>query len=347
MGKIAFKSDAHSLITPEAIRGHRPDANIPADMAELAAKRAQLELVLEIARLGFAKKEPAASIVSRLASQLHDLRVRTDPAIWRELVPVAQQHRVAAYLLQDPFTAWSFRKPRGYAGDAGLIDFLYKHPSVDYAVNSASDLGKEIYAYTSDAESSKAGRERRTILAETVDATAARADGAEVLAIACGHMRETELSQALKDGTLKRWIGLDQDPISVATVNAHKAGAAVSAIEGSVRGILRRSYDLGSFDLVYAAGLFDYLPRKTGIRLVEKAVEFLKPGGEFLFANFSNEITTDGYMESFMDWPLILRTADDMLDIIDSAVDKNLFEIEVFYGANRNIVYGRVTKKAE
>jgi SAM-dependent methyltransferase len=345
MGKIGFKADSHSLITPEAIRNRAPGTEANFDAAEFTAKRAQLELILEIARQGFKKGEPTSSVVHKLASQLHDLRNKTDAAIWRDLVPLAQQHPVADYLMQDPFTSWSFRKPRGYSGDAGLLDIYYKHPSADHIVKSASQLGSEIYAYTSDAESSKAGRERIKILAETADAAAARVGSAEVLAIACGHLREAELSKALKDGAIKRWIGLDQDPISVATVNTSYSGTAVSAVEGSVRGILRRSYDLGKFDLVYASGLFDYLPRNVGIRLLQRALEFVKPGGEFLFANFSDEITTDGYMETFMDWPLILRSSDDMLEIINGSVDKNQVEIDVFYGTNRNVVYGKVRKR--
>ena len=54
-------------------------------------------------------------------------------------------------------------------------------------------------------------------------------------------------------------------------------------------------------------------------------MELVKPGGEFLFANFSDEITTDGYMETFMDWPLILRSADDMRDIINAALGESSF----------------------
>jgi hypothetical protein len=65
-----------------------------------------------------------------------------------------------------------------------------------------------------------------------------------------------------------------------------------------------------------------------------------------VFANFSDEITTDGYMETFMDWPLILRSADDMWDIINAAVDRNAVEAAVYYGSNRNIVYGTVRKAA-
>ena len=248
--------------------------------------------------------------------------------------------------MQDPFTRWSFEKPRGYSGDASLLDIYYKHPSAGETVASSTELGREIYAYTSEAATSVAGRERRDILASTVDETARRVANAEVLAIACGHMREAELSEALREGKLKRWIGLDQDPMSVGIVNRDLAGTAVEARDGSVRGLLRRAYPLGTFDLVYASGLYDYLPSPVGIRLLQRAMEMVKPGGEFLFANFSDEITTDGYMETFMDWPLILRSADDMWDIIKAAVDLNRVEAQVFYGSNRNIVYGKIRKKA-
>jgi SAM-dependent methyltransferase len=182
-------------------------------------------------------------------------------------------------------------------------------------------------------------------LTRSVDETASRVDEAEILTIACGHLREAESSKALAQGRLKRWVGLDQDPVSVATVNRDLAGTVVEARDGSVRGILRRAYSLGTFDLVYASGLYDYLPRAVGIRLLQRAMELVKPGGEFLFANFSDEITTDGYMETFMDWPLILRSADDMWDIINAALDRNTVEADVYYGSNRNIVYGTVRKR--
>lgn len=341
-----LKLDEHSLITSELVRTHNEAASEVVDLEELKARTAQLALILDLAHQAFIKQEPAASTVSRLAGRLHELRRETATAVWQQLVPLAQQHRVSEYLMQDPFTRWSFEKPRGYSGDATLLDIYYKHSSADEIVASSTTLGQEIYAYTSEAASSVAGRERRHILARTVDETAARIDNAEVLAIACGHLREAEFSVALAEGKLKRWVGLDQDPVSVGTVNRDLAGTKVEAVDGSVRGLLRRAYPLGTFDLVYASGLYDYLPRAIGIRLFQRAMEMVKPGGEFLFANFSDEITTDGYMETFMDWPLILRSADDMWDIINSAVDRNSVEAQVYYGSNRNVVYGKVRKRS-
>ncbi len=307
---------------------------------------ARLGLVLNLALQAFQQGKPPRETVDRLAKRLHQLRRELPASQWKRLVPVAQEHRVADYLLQDPFTRWSFEKPRGYAGDAGLLDIYYKHHSADDLLAEATPLGQEIYAYTSDVPSAVAGRERRDILTRTVDQIAADTEQAEVLSIACGHMREAENSDALSSGKLKRWIGLDQDPVSVGIVKRDQAGTAVDAIDGTVRGILRRAYKLGEFDLVYASGLYDYLPRPIAIRLLQRAVELVRPGGLFLFANFSDEITSDGYMETFMDWPLILRSADDMWDIVNSSVDRNEFEAEVYYGSNRNIVYGQVRKKA-
>ncbi|MGN6767398.1 MAG: class I SAM-dependent methyltransferase [Rhizobiaceae bacterium] len=345
MAKTELRLDSSSLITSDLIRKHDPASGLAADPHELRERTAQLALILDLAYQGFVGQQPAAAIVDRLAGRLHDLRREASPGVWRQLIPLAQEHRVAKYLIQDPFTRWSFEKPRGYSGDASLLDIYYKHPSAAGIVESSSTLGQVIYAYTSDAPSSVAGRERRDILTRSVDETASRVDEAEILTIACGHLREAESSKALAQGRLKRWVGLDQDPVSVATVNRDLAGTVVEARDGSVRGILRRAYSLGTFDLVYASGLYDYLPRAVGIRLLQRAMELVKPGGEFLFANFSDEITTDGYMETFMDWPLILRSANDMWDIINAALDRNTVEADVYYGSNRNIVYGTVRKR--
>ena len=337
--------DEYSLITARLIKDHTPALKEAVDPEELSRFTGQLAVVLDLALQGFEKKQPAAEIVHRLAGRLHVIRRQASPQAWQALIPFAQGHRVSQYLMQDPFTRWSAEKPRGYSGDASLLDIYYKHRSADEIVAASTPLGQEIYAYTSDAASSVAGRERRDILARTVDETADRVENPEILAVACGHLREAELSNALAQGKLARWIGLDQDPVSVGTVNRDLRETGVEAIDGSVRGILRRAYKLGTFDFVYASGLYDYLPKAIGVRLLQRLIEMVKPDGELLFANFSDEITTDGYMETFMDWPLILRSADDMWDIINSALDRNTVEAEVFYGSNRNIVYGKIRKR--
>ena len=342
-----LKIDEQSLITPALVKQHEKKLASEIDENKLREKKGELALVLELAARGFENGLSAAVIVDRLAGSLHNLRKTSGAEIWKMLIPIAQAHPVREYLMQDPFTRWSAEKPRGYSGDASLLDIYYKHPAANEFIETSSELGKQIYAYTSDAASSVAGRERCEILARTVDEAAARTEKAEVLAVACGHLRESKLSQALAEGKLGRWVALDQDPTSVGIVTEENLGTAVEPVVGNVSGLMRRQYQLGTFDLVYASGLYDYLPRAIAVRLTQRLMDLVRPGGEFLFANFSDEITTDGYMETFMDWPLILRNADHMWDIVNAAVDRNKVSVEVFYGSNRNIVYGKIRKNAE
>lgn len=338
--------DEQSMITPALVRRFDEARRDVPDNLKLREKRAQLMLVLELCRQRFERGDPVAQTVAQLAADLHGLRVSSGAAVWNSLIEIAQSHPVSHVLQQDPFTRWSFDKPRGYSGDAGLLDMIYRHPAAAEAVASASALGKEIFAYTIEASTSVAARERREILARTVDETAARVEKAEILAVACGHLRESTFSSAFGEGRLGRWVALDQDAESVEAVAQANPDTVIQPVVGSVSGLIRRSYRLGQFDLVYASGLYDYLPSAVAIRLAERLLELLKPGGELLFANYSDEITTDGYMETFMDWPLILRSDKDMWDIINAAVDRNKVSVEVFYGENRNIVYGKIRKLA-
>lgn len=68
----------------------------------------------------------------------------------------------------------------------------------------------------------------------------------------------------------------------------------------------------------------------------------LKPGGTFLFANFSDEMADDGYMESYMNWELLQRSETDMWRIVKFSASANSAETAVWYGANRNIIYGTI-----
>lgn len=337
--------DDQSLITGKLFRDWNVNKSGSIDEGELREALGRMSLSLELANQGFAAAKPAATIVARLAGELHELRRSVPPQVWRSLIPFAQQHAITHYLFQDPLTHWSFTKPRGYSGDAGLLDLYYKHPSAAHLLNDCTELGREIYAYTSEVPACAGGRERREILARHVDEAAAAVGGAEILAVAAGHLRESELTQNLATGKISRWVALDQDPVSVGVVTRDYGTSVIEPMIGSVLGLLRRSYRLGTFDLIYISGLYDYLEQKTGIKLMQRLWEMLRPGGVMLFANFSDEMTSDGYMETFMDWPLILRSDKDMWAIINGSIDRNEVDPSVWYGTNRNVVYGTLRRK--
>jgi len=339
--------DGHSLITPKAIANELEAPKSDRFEEHLAISKGEVALMLELARQQFVKSEDPTKIIDSVTVQLHEMRARIHPRVWQELVPLIQNHAVTSYFLEDPLTKWSWDKPRGYSGDATLLDFIYRHESVMDKVAASSELGKALFEYTSTAPSSQANWDRRDILARQVDEVAAeRGPGTEVLSVAAGHLREAAYSEAMKQKALKRWVALDQDPMSIGTIARDFQGTAVEAIDGSVRDIVLRTQELGTFDLIYAAGLYDYLNDRVAIKLTRRCMEMLKPGGMFLFANFSEDIVVDGYMETFMNWALLLRSKADMWRIVNASADPDSIEAEVFFGENHNIVYATMRKKA-
>lgn len=340
-----FALDGKSLITPEAFLREFAHPRPAAFEAQFEEASAHLALILNFAHQQFRAEAEPSPIIDRVAKELHKIRLKYPGSVWQGLIPLAQQHPVAGFFLQDPFTKWSFTKPRGYSGDAHLLDFIYGHPSVENDLAKASDLGRQLYKSTSDSSSSRAVRERRDILAAKIDEVAdASGPGTEVFTIAAGHLREAEHSTALKKRKIKRWIALDQDPQSIATIREDWRGTSIEPLDGSVRSILGNTNSVGTFDLVYAAGLYDYLAQNVAVKLTQRCLRLLKPNGVFLFANFAQGIGDDGFMETFMNWPLLLRSEKQMWNIIEGSVDSSIVDANVFFGANHNVIYGVIIK---
>jgi len=334
--------DGYSLVTAQSISEHTRSTANNFTTEQIKEGEAELALVLSLAQQAFEANAPVQGTMKALVERLQTLKTRSTPLTWDHLASLAQAHPVSSFLLQDPLTRWSFEKPRGYSGDAQLLDFIYEHPAVAAQVKEASPLGTEVYDFTRMAPSAVAVRERRELLAAHVDTVAGERENAEILAIAAGHLREAELSNALKGDKLKRWVALDQDPISVGTVSSAYHGSCIEAVNGSVRTILGRAQKLGTFDFIYAAGLYDYLAESVAVKLTERCLQMLKPGGKFLLANFAQDIGVEGYMETFMNWPLIWRTDRDVQSIIDK-VKHPIADTVVMRGENRGVIYAILT----
>jgi SAM-dependent methyltransferase len=338
--------DGKSLITAKMIASSLRRGTIEHHGEEFENARAELALILSATQQQIEQRKDPAEIIRRLMSHLNATRSKVHPDVWQALIPVVQGHPVLEYFLEDPLTRWSFSKPRGYSGDAELLDYIYCDPHVAESVANASETGKALYTHTQDVPSCVAARERRDLLTRYVDEAAAKnGPQTEVLAIAAGHLREANRSVALAEGRLKRWVALDQDPQSVGLISRDFQGTAIEAIDGSVRTVLTRGHKLGQFDLIYASGLYDYLAHNVAVKLTKTCLQMLKPNGTFLFANYAEGNPDAGYRETFMDWVLLLRSEVDMWNIVNASVDRNTVEAKVFFGENRNVLYAVIEKR--
>ncbi len=246
---------------------------------------------------------------------------------WKSWVEsCALRHPVAHILQGEPFTSSAFGKPRGFAGDAGTLDYMYgallpelrRQPPAFFSPLSAS-----VHGYiTARRPSAHAVAGRCRFFGRAIDETAIVSHSgkgrARVLAVAAGHFRERFLSRAVHDGTIAEVVALDQDSLAVAEMQRSCSGTPVTPVKGSVRGLLSGALRLGQFDLVYAAGLFDYLSDKVAVALLESALGLLHPGGRVIVVNFVPEHPDWGFMESYMDWHLTYRSESDMRKLSDA-----------------------------
>jgi cyclopropane fatty-acyl-phospholipid synthase-like methyltransferase len=200
--------------------------------------------------------------------------------------------------------------------------------------------------FTVNVSACEAVRHRKQVLARKIDEIAEQRPGAHVLAIACGHLREAESSVALKQGKVARLLATDQDQISLNKVSAYRESisANIDVRNLSVRNILADRHGLGEFDLVYAAGLYDYLEARVAARLTASLFKLLNPGGRLLIPNFLMGVHEEAYMEVYMDWYLIYRTRSEIEAFADEIAPESIASRSYFEDASGTIGYLELEK---
>ena len=246
--------------------------------------------------LAMIERGNSVAALPMLAGKLYN--ACADTASWPQTRDALRQHPLHAALMEDPFSAHSALRPRGYPGDAGLIDIIYDKA----APGQASDLGRELFEVTVRFQAPEGVRLRRTHAEPLV--TSAWQQGQRILVLACGHFREGALliGQDISNITL-----VDQDPVSLDVVRGNH-GDTANIVAANVFRFLRAAASRGdSFDLIYTLGLTDYLDHRAMQMLHRLAKACLAPGGTFLLANFLPAHLGTGWMDAVMDWHLIYR----------------------------------------
>ena len=294
--------------------------------------------------LAFIQQDDVFSAMASLFGHLARVRANATPSEWRRFAQTgAMDHPIRSVAHLCPMTRRSFDKPRGYAGDAVMLDHIYgiEHPGPDY--HPATVAGK-VYAHTVNAPASRAVRHRREVLARLIDETANRCgdSNARIFSIAAGHLREAELSLAVQTRKLAEFDAMDQDRESLQIIERDYTRYGVRPQYGTVRDLLRNKTPAGHYDLVYAAGLFDYLEERVARKLVEVMLGMLRPKGKLLIANFARNIPDVGYMETFMDWWLIYRDSEEVRKLFPEPLQTSQ-QLRLFTDPGENIIFAEFT----
>lgn len=281
--------------------------------------RHEIATVLETAMTAFANGQPDIALPIAFAG-LNLGRKSLPVPDWREAIQqMIAPHPLRAAVLTDPMMRRALEKPRGYAGDAVLLDYMYGLRRDEIA--KVAHAGQRVHQFLVEGPAPSAVRHRLSVLADALQRVGTRPEGpGRALALACGHLRE--LAQVPPVCWPREIAALDQDPESLAVVASSYPDPRVVARRGTVRDVLARRLAGEPFDLVYAAGLFDYLDAPVATALTTRMFDLVAPGGHLLLANFTPDTPDIGFMEAISEWHLVYRTEADMWSLLEGIAAK-------------------------
>jgi extracellular factor (EF) 3-hydroxypalmitic acid methyl ester biosynthesis protein len=229
-------------------------------------------------------------------------------------------------LMCAPFLYRTYTKPLGYAGDYEMVNMMFRD-----RWEGGSTYAKIMNALLIHSDGALAHRNRIDKLIGYLSTEAARVmrenRPLRVLNVACGPA--IEIQRFIRESPISDRCHLSLLDFNGETLNytrsriqeAIKASGRLPDLEfihKSVHELLqeargRREGDGQHYDLVYCAGLFDYLSDKVCARLLELFVRWTSPGGLTVATNVHPQNPVRYFMEHLLEWNLVYRDNQEML----------------------------------
>ncbi|MHB8875057.1 MAG: class I SAM-dependent methyltransferase [Myxococcaceae bacterium] len=227
------------------------------------------------------------------------------------------------FILGSEFLKRTNLKPRGYAGDAEMMQMLYENRYVGRYV-----FNKLMHKHPIETPAAQAVRNRRRLVPRVLREVASRFSGpVRFFSVASGPAWELQdIYLDTPDAERFQAALLDQDPEALSSAkqgvarieSARDLKLRVEYFNDSVRTMLRSAtLDelFGRFHFIYSMGLFDYLTPPTARAIMAKLYGLLLPGGSMVVGNYHVGNPTRTYMEYWMDWVLYYRTESEFLEL--------------------------------
>ncbi len=304
-------------------------------VADLQTLLADLEMWLSRIELGFGAKpgmdvgqyrrEWARKLGERTTSTLNSLFEKLENAAaaagpeWRPAHRAFARRQLHPFLLSAPFLHRTFRKPLGYAGDYEMVNMISRDP-----LEGTTLFAQLINLWFLAQPPAEAHRNRLTYLEKKIASTVVAAINnrrtARILSLGCGpavEVQEFLRGCSYADRVEFTLLDFNQETIErtrtrLAEIKRqHQRQTPIDFVKKSVMAILRegnaRSFR-SHYDLVYCAGLFDYLTDPVCRRLSTQLYDWVRPGGTYISTNVHTSNPWPLVMDFLMDWHLIYRT---------------------------------------
>ncbi len=225
-----------------------------------------------------------------------------------------------------PFGHRTFHKPLGYAGDYEMMNMIHRNRPEGRTLYEKLIHYLLVSQWPALSVRNRIAHLKEKLAQETARVVRAKRR-ARILNIGCGpaweiqdFLRESALSNEA-DFTL---VDFNQETLDYTRGKLNELARSlgrhprIETLNMSVNQLLRRAVRQGSFgldgnyDLIYCAGLFDYLSEDTCRELVGLFHRNLQPGGLVVVANMDDSKPFRNFIEFVLDWQLIYRTADEI-----------------------------------
>ncbi|MGE0872645.1 MAG: hypothetical protein AB7P03_29085 [Kofleriaceae bacterium] len=322
-------------------------SRFPGVRAEFKAWVADLRSILASAHSFLAEEERA------LASE--DRRVRTDTeaeyltVLGRDVIELIEaakrdlaqlvvgfseaehlEHRaycrlhLGQFLTQSPFLRRALEKPLGYAGDYEMMNMLYRDPAEGETL-----FGRALNLCFTQEQAAQANKNRISfigkLIREAIEAHPGRR--VRIASLGCGPAREIEalLDQSPELGPRLEVALIDQEDRAIAhcervlAPQAAATGARLLFIRERLRAMLNQdslAKALGERELIYSAGLFDYLDARWFSRIAAMLYAALTPHGQLAIGNVATHNPSRWIMEYFSEWFLIHRSREQLVELV-------------------------------
>ncbi len=223
----------------------------------------------------------------------------------------------------SPILHRTYHKPLGYAGDYEMVNMILRNP-----IEGASLFAKMLNCHFAGLPTAEAHRNRvkylTSLLSQETRRRAKQGLGTRIFNLGCGPAMEVQRFLAYDDISDRADLALldfndetlqQTERILTDIKMKHSRTTRLHLIKRSVHQILKEGARIGEtdtgtqYDLVYCAGLFDYLSDRICARLLEIFYDMLAPGGTLVATNVEASNPNRMIMEYLMDWHLIYRDA--------------------------------------
>lgn len=261
-----------------------------------------------------------------LSRGLDALRVMSSPEQWQAVRAQCRRHTLNGLLRRDPLIRWSQDNAGGNLSQPTLLDFICRTRPTTQERTQLDGAALRLNLTTTGMPFARALRRRRHSLASLIDSVAVPTGKARILCVGAGHARELALSVAARNGAIARFVAFDPNREALQVLRRDHPRVPIELVCKPLRWLLVGNQGLGSFDLIYGAGLYDQLSGGLARILTTMLCGWLVPGGLLVGSNMMHGSLERGFVEAILDLQIQYRSAreleaatgDLMSDIVES-----------------------------